>query len=195
MASAKYDRQEVIRKATDLFWSRGFHATSMRNIQQAIDMRPGSIYACFGSKEGLFKEVLAFYAEANRARLEACLQAAPSALEGLKQFFRASVTGMGTSAPNEMCMLIKSIAELTEEDGELLADAKQRLRQVEETFAQILRRAQQQGDIDPSRDPSRMARYLQVQLMGLRAYARANGADAELRRLIEDAFAYLTGDA
>lgn len=194
MASAKYDRDEVISKATALFWSRGFHATSMRNLQQAVDLRPGSIYASFGSKEGLFKAALQHYTDANRARFEDCMAAAPSALEGLKQFVRDSVIARQGSAPNEICMLVKTVAELTEEDGELLSFARQKLADVETAFAAILKQAQAQGEVDPARDPARMARYLQIQLMGLRAYARANGADDELLKLIEDAFSYLKGD-
>ncbi len=51
--TVKHDRQVAIRKATDLFWKKGFHATSMRNLHDVIDMHPGSIYASFGSKESV----------------------------------------------------------------------------------------------------------------------------------------------
>ena len=60
--SAKFNREDIIQKAANLYWEKGFHATSMRNLQEVIDMRPGSIYASFGSKEGLFKEALQHYA-------------------------------------------------------------------------------------------------------------------------------------
>lgn len=191
MAAARHDREKVVQKATELFWSRGFHATSMRNLQQAIDLRPGSIYASFGSKEGLFKEALQHYADSNRARFEACIAAADGPLEGLKQFVRDSVIGRRGKAPNEICMLVKTVAELTEEDGDLLAFARQKLADVERTFAAVLEQAQQQGEVDPARDPARMARYLQIQLMGLRAYARTRGSDEELGELIDDIFAHL----
>ena len=46
----KYNQDEVIEKATVLFWQRGFQGAGMRDIQQALDMRPGSIYARFQSK-------------------------------------------------------------------------------------------------------------------------------------------------
>ena len=58
--AAKFDRQQVIDKATHLYWEKGFHATSMRHLQEVIDMRPGSIYAAFGSKEELFKHCLLY---------------------------------------------------------------------------------------------------------------------------------------
>ncbi|MCT7654735.1 TetR/AcrR family transcriptional regulator [Oceanimonas sp. NS1] len=54
----------------------------MRTIQAAIDMRPGSIYASFGSKEGLFQEALTHYARSSRSRLAACVERASSPLKG-----------------------------------------------------------------------------------------------------------------
>ncbi|MEH6648650.1 MAG: TetR/AcrR family transcriptional regulator [Motiliproteus sp.] len=193
MSTVKHDRQEAIQRATDLFWEKGFHATSMRNIQQAIDMRPGSIYASFGSKEGLFKETLQDYAKASGIRLNACLEASSSPLEGLRLFIKDSVIGCRESAPSGMCMLVKTISELTDENAELLAEAKRLLVGVETKFIALLEQAQQCGELDRSKSPQRMARYLQVQLMGLRAYARANEGDDQLNALIDDVFDHLCG--
>ncbi|MEH6822606.1 MAG: TetR/AcrR family transcriptional regulator [Motiliproteus sp.] len=189
--TAKQDRQDVIQKATGLFWEKGFHATSMRNIQQVIDMRPGSIYASFGSKEGLFKETLHHYAHTGLARLDACAEASSSPLEGLKLFITESVTGSRKSAPSGMCMLVKTISELTHDNADLLAEAKRLLGVIEEAFAVLLVQAKERGELDSSKDPERLARYLQVQLMGLRAYARANDDDAHIDALIEDALGCL----
>jgi len=54
----KFERENVIRVASQLFWEKGFTATSTRDLQEAINMRPGSIYAAFGSKEVLYSESL-----------------------------------------------------------------------------------------------------------------------------------------
>lgn len=189
--SIKYDRQEVIEKATNLFWEKGFHATSMRNIQEAIDLRPGSIYASFGSKEGLFKEALHYYASAGLEQLAANAKSSPSPLEALKTFIRNAVTGT-SSAPSNMCMLVKSVAELTENDNaELLAEAKQYLHSIEDAFTTLLAQAKEGGEIDTSKDPRRLARFLQMQLMGLRSYARANDGNIPTDELLEDAFSCL----
>ncbi|MFZ3076621.1 MAG: helix-turn-helix domain-containing protein, partial [Psychrobacter glacincola] len=50
-----YNRHEALERAIQLFWQKGFHATSLKDIEQALDMRPGSIYAAFGNKDGLFQ--------------------------------------------------------------------------------------------------------------------------------------------
>jgi len=57
-----HDRQRSLGRAVDIFWAQGFHATSLKDLERALDMRPGSIYAAFGSKEGLFNEALDRYA-------------------------------------------------------------------------------------------------------------------------------------
>ncbi len=191
--TAKYDRQDVIQKATDLFWEKGFHATSMRNLQEAIDMRPGSIYASFGSKEGLFKETLQHYADDSLALLRSYAKENEPPLAALREFLMSVVVNQ-KQAPSNMCMLVKTISELTDDNAELLADAKQLLGGVELEFAKLFTQAQARGELDGSKDPKRLASLLQMQLMGLRAYARANeGSDQEIKALTDDAFASLVG--
>ena len=105
--TAKFDRQEVIDKATNLYWKKGFHATSMRNLQDEIDMRPGSIYAAFGNKNGLFKETLRNYTDISIANLKQSKNECESPIEALKMFVKKQVIGTQDGAPNGMCMLAK----------------------------------------------------------------------------------------
>lgn len=186
----KYNRQEVIEKATNLFWEKGFHATSMRNLQEVIDMRPGSIYAGFGSKEGLFSEALKYYSDAGLKKLAACIDNSPSPLEALKSFIRGGMTCSST-APSGMCMLVKSLAELTDENPKLLAQSKQLLGDFEDAFAAALKKAQDCGEIDPSKNTQQLAKVLQIQLMGLRTYSQARGGDIPVEELLEDALSFL----
>ena len=86
---ARHDRQQALDRAVDLFWERGYHATSMKHIEQALDMRPGSLYATFGSKEGLFSEVLNRYAEQMADELSQCLQGGTSGLQGFSDYLLA----------------------------------------------------------------------------------------------------------
>lgn len=186
--TAKFDRDDVVEKATNLYWEKGFHATSMRNLQEVVDMRPGSIYATFGSKENLYKEALQHYAKLSLSQLSACKKEVSSPIEALRTFFKRAVIDTRKSAPSGMCMLVKSVAELTVENAELLSEAKRLLHQIEFEFAVVLREAIEQGEISKSKDPNRLARYLQIQLMGIRTYARANDDDQAIEALINDIF-------
>ncbi|WP_415886523.1 TetR/AcrR family transcriptional regulator [Neptuniibacter sp. QD37_6] len=185
----KHDRSEVLDKATNLFWEKGFHATSMRNLQDHIDMRPGSIYAAFGSKEGLFKESLNHYAKASLERLMESTKTSESPLAAIKAFIKTVVLNCREDTPSEMCMLVKAIAELTEENGELLDEAKGLLKAVEQALTQLIEQAQAAGEVDSSKDAARLARYIQMQLIGLRVYARVSPDEDDLAAMIDDSIA------
>ncbi|WP_259394923.1 TetR/AcrR family transcriptional regulator [Shewanella sp. SR44-3] len=182
-----YDRAAVVDKATKLYWEKGFHATSMRELQNVIDMRPGSIYACFGSKEGLFKEALQHYAQMSLDQIALCKQAS-SSLAAMKTFISTVVTHSHQHAPSGMCMLAKTLAELTDDNAELLSLTKDLLKQVEAAFAEVLVAAQQKQELDDTQEPLRLARHVQIQLMGLRTYSRANDGNIPVDELVNDIF-------
>jgi len=188
--TAKFDRQDVVDKATNLYWEKGFHATSMRNLQDVIDMRPGSIYAAFGSKEGLFKETLARYTELGILNLNRLRSETDSPIEALEDFVKRAVVESKQSAPNGMCMLAKTVAELTDEHAELLEEAKKSLKIMEGEFAKLIAEAQELGEISKEREPTQLARHVQVQIAGLRTYAKTCDDTELLNSMVEDIFKY-----
>ena len=56
-----YDRDTALDTAMHLFWRQGYQGTSLKDLENALSMRPGSIYAAFHSKEALYRECLARY--------------------------------------------------------------------------------------------------------------------------------------
>jgi len=188
---AKFDRDEVVEKATNLYWQKGFHATSMRNLQDVVDMRPGSIYASFGGKEALFKLSIQHYASRSKQQLDECLEQTGSPIQALKLFMTNTVIGNRTSAPSGICMLVKSISELTEEQPELLAEAKRLLAGAESRFTDVVQTAIDCGELPSDTDAGFLARYIQIQLTGLRIYAKATENDEAVSELIDGIFAGL----
>ena len=188
--TARFDRQDVVDRATNLYWEKGFHATSMRNLQDVIDMRPGSIYATFGSKEGLFKETLARYTELGILNLNRFRSETESPIKALENFVKRAVVESKQSAPNGMCMLAKTVAELTDEHSELLAEAKKSLKIMEGEFAKLIAESQELGEISKEREPTQLARHVQVQIAGLRTYAKTCDDIDLLNSMVEDVFKY-----
>ncbi len=120
----KFNRDDVIEKAKNLYWEKGYHATSMRNLQEVMDMRPGSLYAAFGNKDNLFKEALNRYADQGAVNLTNGIAQEKTVLAGLKRFVRSVTVCSKGTAPSGMCMVVKTIAELTQNDSpELLGYA------------------------------------------------------------------------
>lgn len=56
-----FDRDIALEKAMRLFWNNGYAATSVANLTSELGINTPSLYAAFGNKEQLFKEVVAHY--------------------------------------------------------------------------------------------------------------------------------------
>lgn len=181
-----HDRDQSLAQAVDLFWAQGFHATSLKDLERALDMRPGSIYLAFGSKERLFREALDRYAADGLAELEEQLAAYASPIEGLAAYVRSLGRLHERSLPSRACLLVKTLLELGEREPAALERADSLLAGMEQRFIEGFRAAQAKGELSNGDDPVRLGRRLQAEIMGLRAYAqRAVGLGA-VRELADD---------
>lgn len=185
---AKFDRKEVIDLATNLYWKKGFHATSMRNLQDEIDMRPGSIYAAFGSKDGLFKETLRNYTDMSIEQIHQYKKTHSSPIEVLRAFVKAQVIDTQCDAPNGMCMLTKTIGELTEDNQELIDVTKEHMSEIAIEFVKLIEEAQAAGEVDKSKNAQELATHVQIQIVGLRTFAKISKETTQLDSMIDNIF-------
>lgn len=182
---AAYDRDEVLTKAMRLFWAKGYQGTSIKDLEAALDLRPGSIYSGFGSKERLFDEALRVYATGSRKALNAALAQAASPLAGLADHVRALGRAQD-EAPSRACMLMKTVLETPDDDPVLRPLAEALMRETEAAFAEAFRAAQAAGELPPDAVPARLATRLQAEILGLRAYAQRSDAADRIATLAED---------
>lgn len=188
-AQAKFNRDDVIEKAKNLYWEKGYHATSMRNLQDVVDMRPGSIYAAFGNKDNLFKEALNRYAEEGAANLANSIAQEETVIAGLKRFIHSVTVCSKGTAPSGMCMVVKTIGELTQNDSpELLNHATSILERVEASFVKTFQQAIDNGEISSDKNPAELARYFQIQVIGLRTYAQVSNDTDAVEKYIDGIF-------
>ncbi|MBT3136564.1 TetR/AcrR family transcriptional regulator [Alteromonas sp. ALT199] len=188
----KYDHNDIIEKATTLFWQRGFQAAGMRDIQQALDMRPGSIYARFQSKEGLFKLVVEHYAENSAKRLKQVTEAA-SPIDALYNFFETALTGPDEQRYMRQCLLIKSIAEL-DIIGDIARKAVlQSMQTLKAGFKNIVEACIKKGELPENTPTTLAAEWLQNQFVGLRAFALMQDENKATIQMIDKVMIDLKG--
>lgn len=186
--TARFDRQVALDRAVELFWSRGYYASSMKDIEKALDMRPGSLYATFGSKSGLFAEALEAYASRAGDGFRQIIEGSPSVVDGLKRYLRsfARPCSLDAQAPAQACMLIKTLLEVNAEDTALLTQVKTMLATIELGLCEVLVQAKAMGELRADVECPRLARLLQAQIIGLRAFAERNVPDAQIAALADD---------
>lgn len=179
-------RQQALSRAMNLFWRKGFHATSLKDLEGALDMRPGSIYAAFGSKEALFRLALDRYGAEMGAQTARIFDAAPTPLAGLAAYLRSLGGLRDSDAPSYACMLMKTVLELPPGDDPARAAAEALLARAEAGFAKQFAAARDLGELAAIADPARLGRRLQINVMGLKAYAQRGADSADLRAAAED---------
>lgn len=183
--SATYDKETVLKAAMDLFWARGYHTTSLKDLERVLDMRPGSIYAAFGSKEALFRAALERYAAVGRSALENALAQSGSPIEGLATHVRMYGGISRDALPSRACMLVKTLLETPDDEPELRRSVEDMMRQTETAFAEAFRAARTSGEIAPDADPEQLAARLQASIFGLRAYAQRTDSAERVARIAE----------
>jgi AcrR family transcriptional regulator len=171
-----YDRDDLIARARDLFWRGGWSGTSLKDLEAALQMKPGSFYAAFGSKDALFELALKKYASDGRERLGR-LATEHGALKALQRF-PALVVG-NKEAPAKAGMLAKTLLELQAHNHPLADTANPYLLKMETQFEDLFEQAQISGEISKAYAPRILARRYQSDLLGLRVSAERNGVDAE----------------
>ncbi|MGM0768203.1 MAG: TetR/AcrR family transcriptional regulator [Pseudomonadota bacterium] len=192
---ARYDRKTALDKAVGLFWEKGYHGSSMKQIERALDMRPGSIYATFGSKDGLFTEALASYAEQGGREMAAHLARYDSIVDGLQDYLRniAGSCRPDIQSPSRACMIVKTLLEASNTHSLLADQANSILAAIERSLTDLLNQARQRGELVPTADCERLARLFQAQIMGLRAMGERHLAPQAMQHLGDDMAAILDG--
>ncbi len=181
-----HNRQDSLDRALQLFWQKGFHATSLKDIEKALDMRPGSIYAAFGSKDGLFQEALDYYGQKAMVEFERTLSEHTSPLLGLAAYLRLLGGLRDKELPSRACMLVKSLLELGAREESALHKVEAMLASMETHFIKSFTESQRLGEIDSLLDPVRLGRRLQAEIMGLRAFAQREVDSSAVHEVAED---------
>jgi AcrR family transcriptional regulator len=85
-----FDRDAALRRAMEVFWSKGFAGASLNDLTTAMGINAPSLYAAFGTKEELFEAAVDLYAATEGPILWGHLAQAPSAKEAVRRLLDAS---------------------------------------------------------------------------------------------------------
>jgi len=162
----EYDREEVLEKTTDLFWERGFEATSMNEVVARTGLNKHSLYNEFGDKERLFLLCIDEYVNKSNKVLSDILTKKPLGLSNIEAFFDNRVI-YAASEDCKGCLLVNSVTEKETLSEEVNQKVKLLLSSFNVVFYNCLKAAQDNNEISSDKNCKVLASYLTCFLFGL----------------------------
>lgn len=154
------------------FWTRGFEATSVRDLEAATGLGMTSLYNAFGGKRAQFRTALEHYSERQTRDCLRELERLSSPAERIRTFV-ARLIEAALGDPDRMgCFVINTAIELGPHDPEIAAIVAGYLSEVEAFFRRNFEAAQRAGETDHSVSPADAARSFSTLMFGLRVLAR-----------------------
>lgn len=186
----RFDVEEALDVALELFWQRGFDGTAIQALCQATDLQPGSIYAAFGSKRDLFVAVVRRYVETVSAEAVGRINGAPSGLRGLREYFDHLIDAMVDGKRRWGCLITNSLVELAAHDPDLAALFQLHLAHLQTSFAAALARARADGELRPGAGPESAGMLVAV-VQGMNVMAKCRPGRHVLQGVVDAALAGL----
>ncbi|MBD0674444.1 TetR/AcrR family transcriptional regulator [Streptomyces sp. CBMA156] len=191
MARTKeFDPDAALQAALELFWQRGYEATSMADLVERLGIARASIYATFGSKHELYLRALERYCEqSDSARLLDLSQSGP-ALPAVRAMIRQYAAADGQERLVG-CFVTNTAVELAPHDPAASRRVEASLDRLETLLTAALVRAAAQGELPAGREPRALARMLVVLLQGIRVVGKTADGGVRARDAAEQALALL----
>lgn len=189
-----FDRDAALAEAMRLFWERGYEATSVSELTEAMGIRPGSLYAAFGDKGSLFKEVVRAYGRSPvGAFVGVALQEEPTAYRAFARILREAATIFPDPSHPAGCLTISAATNVTAQDVGIATFLRDLRNTNLKVFRERLRTAQREGELPADADPHALAGYFAAVFQGMSQRARDGADAAELAEVAELALAAWPG--
>ena len=190
----QFDEAEVLERAADAFWTKGFGATSTRDLTECTGLTQSSIYAAFGDKRGLFLRSFKHYLGRILHERIARLETLPPG-QAISTFFAEVIERSLADPRHRGCMLVNTALEATSDDPELQHYVAEETIMIEDFFKRTIATGQASGEILADVSVIDSARHLLAVLLGLRVLVRVRPDPALLAGLVGPALATLGLDA
>lgn len=174
-----FDRTMALRQAMEVFWQKGYDNASMADLTAAMGLNPPSLYAAFGSKEGLFREAVVLYAETEGSGIWEGISAAPTARAAMAHLLEATALAYTSGTRPRGCLIVLGAPQAECASPAIREDLKGRRLDGVRILKERLERAVTEGELPDHVDCAAIANFYATVQHGMSIRAR-DGASREM---------------
>lgn len=181
-----FNRDQVLDKAKNAFWLKGYNGTSMQDLVDATGLNRSSIYNSFGSKMELYQESLKQYQNESGTIFDKAKQQERTAIETIGLIFVYVLEDILGDQERKGCMLINCHTEMGNQDAQLKALFSANQEQLVSIFEDLVKQGQEDGSITRSEKSDLLAYYLVSAFQGLRVTGMNTTEPKVLKSIIQN---------
>ncbi|PFE61222.1 TetR family transcriptional regulator [Bacillus cereus] len=163
----EFDEDQVLDAAMQLFWEKGYEATSLSDLTSRMGIQRPSIYSTFGDKKELFEAALRRYTMSRASDIRNRLQSHSSVKEAFSIFFADVVNEEYAGDLSKGCFCINTMVELAPHDERFEILTREHQMYLAVIFQETIERGIQSGELEINTDAKSLAQALIVALIGL----------------------------
>jgi TetR/AcrR family transcriptional regulator, transcriptional repressor for nem operon len=164
----EFDTDAAVQAAMTAFRRHGYEGTSIQDLVEATGVGRGSLYAAFGSKEGLYLAAVDRYREQYASPLVDLLRDGSPARDVIREVLVAVVDEAVRDGSRLACLIVSAAVERVAEDSETAKRVRTTTGSLEDALTAIISAGQASGELIGERDPRDLARFIVTTIQGLR---------------------------
>lgn len=180
----EFVREDALAAAMEVFWCRGYEASSINMIIAAMGINRGTLYSSFGDKEKLFLLAMDAYEKQKKQLFDSVLIGIENPLDAIRRFMTIIFLEADDSELSKGCLVCNTI-ELQFTQPHLAEYASERIGAFEQAVISRLLEAQSKQLVPKEKDVQVLASLIVNTFLGLRLYCKA-GLEKEKREAIID---------
>ncbi|MGQ1129407.1 TetR/AcrR family transcriptional regulator [Acinetobacter baumannii] len=180
MRTKEFETDEIAEAAMQVFWRRGYAATSVQDLVDGTGLSRSSLYSTFQNKQGLYQKALQRYELLTTLNNVKLLSGSGSAKALIRQLLMRVVEDELNDSEHKGCLVANACLELTGHDEEVSQFVVSNLQKLQHALESLLIKAQQSGEIGSTQNPRALASFFLNTMQGLRVLGK--GSPREQRK-------------
>ncbi len=187
----QFNEQEVLKKAVELFWEKGFHATSIQDLVSHLGINRASLYDTFGGKEELFKKSFQEYRDSSGSMVKRLLTGEASIKAGFEKLFDFAIQEAVSDKARKGCFVVNTTTELIPGDEAIHNVLSENLENVAELFTSVVQSGIDSGEIKSSKNAKAIGLMLFTFYNGFRVVSKIDSDPKKLQSTVATALSVL----
>ena len=174
-----------------VFWSKGYEATSLADLITAMNISKSSFYQTFENKHQLFQNCINYYHDRFISDLIDSLKKAKTGSTFIEDTFMSMAEKARPKSDRRGCLILNCVSEFAQKDPVISKIITKSIQQMTDVFLSAVKRAQQERGIPANKKPLPLARYLLSSMNGLTTMIKAGAGTTEIKEVTQVVLAAL----